>query len=307
MLTVHITNVQERMRILLEDEIKDYDKTWNASVAVLKEYQQQLINAQQQAKDLISSSPSDFLFLQLFIHLESQLRQAANVTVPNLPQTQMSDTKRLQLGLRTDEFRSEFTQLLQSLHSLMNPLELSFNPATLHPSLILSTDFLTVKHGGGTKPSASSGDQNERFTTAVQVMCFQGISQGTHLWTVELGPGCMWSAGLCYATIPRKGDHSRLGHNALSWRLQWKNKKLMACHDSISTIVGDAPAMPPKRLEVALNYGGGTLAFHGITAKGDKQHLHTFRTTFRDVVYPVFGLHSSTDESWITLLNAGTS
>uniref|UniRef100_A0A8B9HGK7 E3 ubiquitin/ISG15 ligase TRIM25-like n=1 Tax=Astyanax mexicanus TaxID=7994 RepID=A0A8B9HGK7_ASTMX len=254
------------------------------------------------ANDLLLTSPSNFLFLKLYIKQEPQLRQAAGVTVPCLPIPQPADTKHLRTSLGTDTFRTDLTQLLQSLHALMNPLNLSFNPATVHSSLILSTDFLTVKHWGGGRPSFTSGDQSERFCTSTQVMCSQALSSGAHVWTVEIGTGTMWSIGVCYASIPRKGDHSRIGHNAVSWRLQWKNKKLTACHDSISTTVTETPTVPPKRLEVALDYDKGTLAFYNLAAKGRKLHLHTFRAMFREPLYPVFGLHSTTDESWITLL-----
>ncbi|KAI4882762.1 hypothetical protein NFI96_017079 [Prochilodus magdalenae] len=303
-MAAHINAYKNRMKMLIEDEVHEHDKAWQASVAILKEYQHQLSKAHQSASELLSSSPADFLFLQLFVQLELQLRQAAAVTIPGLPAPQPTDTKRLRAGLSTDSFRSELTQMLQSLHSLMNPLVLTFNPATVHTSLMLSMDFLTVKHWGGAKPALSNADQNERFATAVQVMCSQGFSQGAHVWAVELGTNCMWSVGLCYASIPRKGDHSKLGHNAVSWRLQWKNKKLTACHDSITTTVGDGSVVPPKRLEVALDFDGGTLGFYSIAVKGRKQHLHTFRAAFKEIVYPAFGLHSTTSESWITLLNS---
>uniref|UniRef100_A0A8C9W1J2 E3 ubiquitin/ISG15 ligase TRIM25-like n=1 Tax=Scleropages formosus TaxID=113540 RepID=A0A8C9W1J2_SCLFO len=60
--------------------------------------------------------------------------------------------------------------------------------------------------------------------------------------------------------MPRKGDVSRLGHNAVSWRLQWKNKKLTACHGSSVAALPDT--LPPLRLEMILDYGAGTLSFH---------------------------------------------
>uniref|UniRef100_W5LPZ1 E3 ubiquitin/ISG15 ligase TRIM25-like n=1 Tax=Astyanax mexicanus TaxID=7994 RepID=W5LPZ1_ASTMX len=240
------------------------------------------LSTQRLANDLLLTSPSNFLFLKLYIKQEPQLRQAAGVTVPCLPIPQPADTKHLRTSLGTDTFRTDLTQLLQSLHALMNPLNLSFNPATVHSSLILSTDFLTVKHWGGGRPSFTSGDQSERFCTSTQVMCSQALSSGAHVWTVEIGTGTMWSIGVCYASIPRKGDHSRIGHNAVSWRLQWKNKKLTACHDSISTTVTETPTVPPKRLEVALDYDKGTLAFYNLAAKGRKLHLHTFRAMFRE-------------------------
>ncbi|XP_042568559.1 E3 ubiquitin-protein ligase TRIM39-like [Cyprinus carpio] len=184
----------------------------------------------------------------------------------------------------------------------MNPLDLTFNPATAHPSLLLSSDLKTVKQCAGVK-SNTAGDQSERFSTATQVMCTQSFSTGVHMWAVEVGPGCMWSLGLCYKSIPRKGDHSRLGHNTSSWRLQWKNKKLTACYDLANVSVGEGLVMPPKRVEVTLDYEGGTIAFHSSGQGGRRQHLHTFSAVFKDIVYPAFGIHSTSEESWITLLS----
>uniref|UniRef100_A0A9J8B9M9 Uncharacterized protein n=2 Tax=Cyprinus carpio TaxID=7962 RepID=A0A9J8B9M9_CYPCA len=226
----------------------------------------------------------------------SRIRQAANVTIPALPSQESSNAKQLRSVLRTDGFRAEMSLLLEYLHGLMNPLDLTFNPATAHPSLLLSSDLKTVKQCAGVK-SNTAGDQSERFSTATQVMCTQSFSTGVHMWAVEVGPGCMWSLGLCYKSIPRKGDHSRLGHNTSSWRLQWKNKKLTACYDLANVSVGEGLVMPPKRVEVTLDYEGGTIAFHSSGQGGRRQHLHTFSAVFKDIVYPAFGIHSTSEDS----------
>uniref|UniRef100_A0A671LA89 Tripartite motif containing 25 n=1 Tax=Sinocyclocheilus anshuiensis TaxID=1608454 RepID=A0A671LA89_9TELE len=215
---------------------------------------------------------------------------AANVTIPALPSQESSNAKQLRSILRTDAFRSEMSLLLEYLHGMMNPLDLTFNPATAHPSLLLSSDLKTVKQCAGVK-SSTAGDQSERFSTATQVMCTQGFSTGVHMWAVEVGPGCMWSLGLCYKNIPRKGDHSRLGHNTSSWRLQWKSKKLTACYDSANVAIGEGLVMPPKKVEVTLDYEGGTIAFHSSGQGGRRQHLHTFSAMFKDTVYPAFSMN----------------
>uniref|UniRef100_A0A4W4DSP7 Tripartite motif containing 107 n=1 Tax=Electrophorus electricus TaxID=8005 RepID=A0A4W4DSP7_ELEEL len=220
----------------------------NTSVYVVY-YQQQLSEAQGVAESLLTSPSSDVLFISYYRALEPQLRQQA-------------DTRRLRATLATDDFRSEISNLLQCLLSLTNPLELTFNPDTRHPSLMLSTDHQTVRHRGRAKSSLK--ERAEGFVTATQVLCQQGFTRGSHVWAVELGSGCTWAAGLCYGTIPRKGERSKLGHNAVSWRLQWKNKNLTACHDSVSTTLTEVSVVPPKRLEVALDYDGGTLAFYSI-------------------------------------------
>ncbi|XP_067228341.1 E3 ubiquitin-protein ligase TRIM58-like [Chanodichthys erythropterus] len=300
-MTSLISTYKSRMSTMMDDKLNSRDKSWQASLCDLQGCLHQLQEAQQCTRDVLNQS-SEFLFIQNYLGVEARVRQAANVTIPALPSQEPSNAKHLRSTLRTDAFHAEMSLLLECLHGIMNPLDLTFNPATANPSLLLSNDLRTVKQCVGVK-SSSSGDQSERFSSASQVMCTQGFSTGVHMWAVEVGPGCAWSAGLCYKSIPRKGDHSRLGHNTSSWKLQWKSKKLMACHDSANVAVGDGLVMPPKKVEVTLDYEGGTIAFHSSGQGGRKQHLHTFSCVFKDTVYPAFGLHSTSEDSWITLLS----
>ena len=236
--------------------------------------------------------------LNRFLGLEPQIRTALSPPLEGstqLPSKAPLNFRRLQAGLRTQDFHGEMTLLMDSLLLVLNPLELTFNPHTAHPGLLVSNDLRTVRAGQARQPY---GEHPERFASAPQVLCSQGFSGEEHLWVVEVGEGSMWSVGLCYKSLPRRGDHSRLGHNNVSWRLQWKNRKLTACHASSNVALAER-AGPPRRVEVALDYAAGSLAFHSV--KGQREHLHTFRTTFREPVYPAFSLHSSTLESWITL------
>ncbi|KAF7647658.1 hypothetical protein LDENG_00168710 [Lucifuga dentata] len=286
---------RERLGVLLDEERGQRRKSWQAGLAALEDQQQQLLEAQQSATETLSETDT-CLFIQRFILIEHQLRETITRIIPSkTPSFTAFNAKWLQVGFRTQDFRLEMTRLLDSLHVLLNPLELTFNPFTAHPSLALSNDQRTVKYSS---TKQQYGEHPERFISAVQVLCTQGFSGGEHVWVVEVGANSMWSLGLCYKSIPRRGDHSRLGHNTVSWRLQWKNKKLMACHTSSNVALGEV-TYHPLRLEVALDYEGGTLSFH--STKGRREHLHTFRAVFREPVYPAFSIHSNTPESWITL------
>uniref|UniRef100_A0A671L2L8 E3 ubiquitin/ISG15 ligase TRIM25-like n=1 Tax=Sinocyclocheilus anshuiensis TaxID=1608454 RepID=A0A671L2L8_9TELE len=271
---------------VMDDELHSRDKSWQANLCDLEGCLHQLQEAQKCTGEVLSQS-SEFLFIQNYLNVEARVRQAANVTIPALPSQESSNAKQLRSILRTDTFRAEMSLLLEYLHGMMNPLDLTFNAATAHPCLLLSSDLKTAKQCAGFKSSAAR-DQSERFSTATQVMCTQGFSTGVHMWAVEVGPGCMWSVGLCYKSIPRKGDHSRLGHNTSSWRLQWKSKKLVACYDLANVAVGQGLVMPPKKVEVTLDYEGGTFGFHSSGQGGRRQHLHTFSAVFKDTVYPYF-------------------
>lgn len=246
---------------------------------------------------LIVSTSGLFPLLCRFVQIEQKMREAATAPLPSqVPSKAPLNTKRLQANLKTQDFRSQMTRLVDSLHILLNPLDLTFNMCTCHPSLMMSTDLRTVRYSGTKQPYQ---EHPERFTSAPQILCSQGFFNGEHVWVVDIGPNAMWSLGVCYKTIPRRGDHSRLGHNSVSWRLQWKNGKLTVCQSSSNVALGEA-ANQPQRIEVALDCDAGTLMFHSVV-KGRREHLYTFRTVFKEAVYPAFSIHSTTAESWITL------
>lgn len=237
-----------------------------------------------------------FLFLYRFVVIDKMLREVIRGNIsPQIPPKTTFNTKHLQAVLKTQDFRFEMTHLLDSLHILLDPLDLTFNLCTAHPSLLVSNDLRTVKY---TPNKQLYPEHPERFTSAPQILCSKGFSGGDHVWVVEVGANTMWSLGMCYKSIPRHGDHSRLGHNSVSWRLQWKNNKLTVCQSSCNVALGELKNHP-QMVEIALNYERGTLMFH--SSKGHREHLYTFRTVFREPVYPAFSIHSNTPESWISL------
>ncbi|XP_023146320.2 E3 ubiquitin/ISG15 ligase TRIM25-like [Amphiprion ocellaris] len=290
-----VDRYRDRLRTLLEEERGQRRKSWQLGVTVLEEQQQQLLEAQRRATEALSETDT-CLFIHRFMLIEQRLREVVTGAVAaKIPSKAPLNTKRLQEGLKTQNFRSEMIRLLESLHILLNPLELTFNICTAHPSLLVSNDLHTVKYSSTKQPYV---EHPERFTSAPQVLCSQGFSGGVHIWVVEVGANSMWSLGVCYKSILRRGDHSRLGHNSVSWRLQWKNSKLTVCQSSSNVVLRETTSHPIK-IEIALDYEAGTLMFHSI--KEHREHLHTFRAVFREPVYPAFSIHSNTPESWITL------
>ncbi|XP_034392083.1 tripartite motif-containing protein 72-like [Cyclopterus lumpus] len=292
-----VDRYRESLRVLLEEERYRRRRSWQLGLSALEEQQQQLVEAQRSAAQALSETDT-CIFIHRFVLIDGRLREVVTGSLPSgIPSKAPLDAKRLQVGLKTQDFRSEMSGLLDSLHILLNPLDLAFNVCTAHPSLLVSNDQRTVKYSPTKQPYA---EHPERFTSAPQVLCSQGFSSGEHVWVVEVGANSMWSLGVCYKSIPRRGDHSRLGHNSVSWRLQWKNGKLTVCQSSCNVALGEM-SHHPLRIEIALDYEAGTLMFHNI--RGRREHLHTFRAVFREPVYPAFSLHSNTPESWFTLHN----
>ncbi|XP_074538613.1 E3 ubiquitin/ISG15 ligase TRIM25 [Halichoeres trimaculatus] len=294
-IAILVDRYRERLHKLLEEERGQRRNSWQQGLGTL-EIQKQELRAAQQNVTLLLNETDTCAFIHRFMLNDHRLREVVAGPIPSkIPSKAPLNTKRLQAGLKTQDFRTEMTCLLESLHILLNPLELTFNIFTAHPSLIISNDLRTVKYSPTKQLYV---EHPERFVSAPQVLCSQGFSGGEHVWVVEVGPNTQWSLGVCYRSIPRRADHSRLGHNSVSWRLQWKNGKLTVCQSSCNVALGEV-TNHPLRIEVALDYEGGTLIFH--STKGRREHLHTFRAVFREPVYPAFSIHSNTPESWITL------
>ncbi|KAE8293131.1 Zinc-binding protein A33 [Larimichthys crocea] len=290
-----VDRYRERLHVLLEEERGQRRKSWQLGLSALEEQQHQLLEAQHSATEALNET-DPCTFIQRFVLIEHKLREVVTGGIPSkIPSKTPLNSKRLQTGLKTQDFRTEMVRLLDSFHILLNPLELTFNLCTAHPSLVVSNDLRTVKYSPTKQQYA---EHPERFTSAPQVLCSQGFSSGEHIWVVEVGTSSMWSVGACHKSIPRRGDHSRLGHNSVSWRLQWKNGKLTVCQSSCNVALREMITQP-LRIEIALDYEAGTLTFH--STKGRREHLHTFRAVFREPVYPAFSIHSNTPESWITL------
>ncbi|KAK5604728.1 hypothetical protein CRENBAI_011977 [Crenichthys baileyi] len=290
-----VDRYRERVRMLLEEERGQRRKSWQRGVSALKEQQQQLLEAHKSVTEALSETDT-CAFIHRYMRIEQKVRDVVTSSIPStIPTKAALNTKGLQTGLKTHDFRTEMVRLLDTLHILLNPLEVTFSVYTAHPNLLVSNDLHTVRC---TTSKQSYVEHPERFMSSPQILCSQGFSEGTHVWMVEMGGNCMWSLGACYKSIPRRGDHSRLGHNSVSWRLQWKNGKLTVCSSSGNAALGETLQQPTK-IEVALDYEGGTLSFYNI--KSLREHIYTFKTVFKEPVYPAFSIHSNTSESWITL------
>ncbi|MEQ2298915.1 hypothetical protein AMECASPLE_010122 [Ameca splendens] len=292
-----VDRYREQVRMLLEEERGQRRKSWQLGVSALKEQQQELLEAHKSVTEALSETDT-CTFIHRFMMIEQKVRDVVTSSFPStIPTMAALNTKGLQTGLKTHDFHTEMVRLLDTLHILLNPLEVTFNVCTAHPNLLVSNDLRTVRCSTSKQ---SCVEHPERFISSPQILCSQGFSEGTHVWMVEMGANCMWSLGACYKSIPRRGDHSRLGHNSVSWRLQWKNGKLTVCSSSGNAALGETLQQPTK-IEVALDYEGGTLSFY--TIKSLREHIYTFKTVFKEPVYPAFSIHSNTSDSWITLHN----
>ncbi|KAG7495228.1 E3 ubiquitin-protein ligase TRIM39-like [Solea senegalensis] len=194
------------------------------------------------------------------------------------------------------EMRERLGWIQRSLRNTLNPSEVTFDPETAHPNLILSEDMKTVTFSPTKQPYPSSP---HRFTSFFQVLSTQSFSEGDHSWEVEL-EGSPWIIGVCYSgKLERSGLPSALESSRDSWCLMWFNNLLTAFEQK--------HAVPLKRttvscrLEIKLSFKTHRLSFYNISPISGKTHVYTFKANLTEPVHLAYRMLSGHPNARVTV------
>lgn len=194
------------------------------------------------------------------------------------------------------ELRERFGEIQRSLRNTLNPSEVTFDPETAHPSLVLSEDLKTVTFSAAKQPYPSSP---KRFTSFFQVLSTQSFFEGDHSWEVEL-EGSPWIIGVCYSgKLARSGLPSALESSRSSWCLMWFNNLLTAFEQS--------HAVPLKRttvscrLEIKLSFKTHRLSFYNVSPVSGKTHVYTFKANLTEPVHLAYRMMSGHPKARVTI------
>ncbi|POI29932.1 hypothetical protein CIB84_006318, partial [Bambusicola thoracicus] len=132
---------------------------------------------------------------------------------------------------------------------------ITLDPDTAHPDLVLSEDRKSVKRGEGRQDLP---DNPERFAYWPFVLGHQSFSSGRHCWEVEVGDEGDWAIGVARESIPRKGQLSLCPKGGI-WGVEKWGGQVRALTTHKVTLL--ALRWVPRRVSVHLDYAGGTVAF----------------------------------------------
>uniref|UniRef100_A0A8C4WE61 Uncharacterized protein n=1 Tax=Gopherus evgoodei TaxID=1825980 RepID=A0A8C4WE61_9SAUR len=93
----------------------------------------------------------------------------------------------------------------------------TLDPDTAHPNLVLSEDRKSVRYGHARKDLLNNP---ERFDTELCELGCEGFTLGRHCWEVEVGDRGSWSVGVARESVRRKGWIS-LNPEGLIWAVEW--------------------------------------------------------------------------------------
>lgn len=194
------------------------------------------------------------------------------------------------------ELRERLGEIQRSLRNTLNPSEVTFDPETAHPNLVLSEDLKTVTFSTTKQPYPPSP---QRFSSFFQVLSTQSFSEGEHSWEVEL-EGSPWIIGVCYSDkIARSGLPSALESSRSSWCLMWFNNLLTAFEQG-----HDVPlkrTTVSRRLEIKLSFKTHRLSFYNISPVSGKTHVYTFKANLTEPVHLAYRMMSGHPKARVTV------
>uniref|UniRef100_A0A8C3H9R1 Uncharacterized protein n=1 Tax=Chrysemys picta bellii TaxID=8478 RepID=A0A8C3H9R1_CHRPI len=168
---------------------------------------------------------------------------------------------------------------LQMRPALRRYLDVTLDPDTANPKLILSEDRKCVRLGDTRQDQPNNP---ERFDPCACVLGAEEFVGGRRYWEVEVGDKPKWDLGVCRESVSRKGDITLTTKQGY-WAVTLRNGDKYSVSTSPWTPL--PVSVRPSRVGIFLDYEAGEVSFYNVT---DRSHLFTFTDTFSGTLRPYF-------------------
>lgn len=284
---------------IIEEQLGPGEEGIRRQVSQGSELASQLRQAMASAESLLKEeSVSEFnnKLQMLEPNIEKQLAKSVEID-QDLAESQINPAQACpMLEVMNADLRDRFGEIQRSLRNTFNPSEVTFDPETLHPNLLLSEDLKTVTFSAAKQPYPLSP---QRFTSFFQVLSSQSFSEGEHCWEVDF-EGSPWIIGICYSTkLERSGMASALESSHSSWCLMW--------HDNLLTAFEQSHSVPLKRttvsrrLEIKLSFKTHRLSFYNVSQVCGKTHLYTLKADLSEPVHLAYRMMTGHPKARVTI------
>ncbi|XP_037389846.1 E3 ubiquitin-protein ligase TRIM39-like isoform X2 [Pygocentrus nattereri] len=209
------------------------------------------------------------------------------------PPTKNWTEVRINSHLRVETLRRALTRLQEELSKEMKKVDehemkriqqyavdVTLDPDSAHPFLILSDDGKQVRHGDKRQKLP---DKLERFDYCVNVLGKEGFSSGRFYYEVQVRGKTEWDLGVTRESSSRKGKIILSPENGY-WTVWLRNETEYKALDS--------PRVPlslkqtPQKVGVFVDYEEGLVSFYDVEARS---HIYSFTgQSFTEKLYQYF-------------------
>ncbi len=159
-------------------------------------------------------------------------------------------------------------------------MDVTLDPDTAHPDLILSDDGKQVRDGD---IEQKLPDKPERFDYCVNVLGKEGFSSGRFYFEVQVKGKTEWDLGVARESINRKGDITASPTNG-QWTVWLRNGNEYEALSGPS--VSLSLRVKPQRVGVFVDYEEGLVSFYDVESSS---HIYSFTAqSFTEKLYPLF-------------------
>ncbi|XP_057210675.1 E3 ubiquitin-protein ligase TRIM69-like [Triplophysa rosa] len=146
-------------------------------------------------------------------------------------------------------------------------VDVTLDPDTAHPELILSDDEKQVRHGD---IRHKLPDNPKRFDTCVNVLGKEGFSSGRFYYEVQVKGKTQWTLGVVRESVDRKGEIALTPVKGF-WTVWLRNKnEYKACADPPVSL---SLRVKPQKVGVFVDYEEGLVSFYDVD---NRSHIYSY-------------------------------
>ncbi|KAI4800739.1 hypothetical protein KUCAC02_007115 [Chaenocephalus aceratus] len=275
----------ERSQAELIDTIKEKQReTEEQAEGFIKELEQEVSELKKRSSEVeqLSRSEDQLHLLQSFTSLNAAPPTKNWTEVRVRPPSYEGTVGRAVTQLE-ETLRKQMKKLLEVEQKRVQryEVEVTLDPNTAHPELILSDDGKQVKHGVVRK---NLPNNPERFDTCACILAKQSFSSGRFYYEVQVKGNTQWTLGVARESINRKGNIILTPQKGF-WRIGLRNK------DEYQAFAGPSVCLSlksqPEKVGVFVDYEEGLVSFYNVDAAA---LIYSFTgCCFKEKLYPYFG------------------
>ncbi|KAK7171667.1 hypothetical protein R3I93_004082 [Phoxinus phoxinus] len=259
----------------------------------IKELEQEITELKRRDTELeqLSHTEDHLHLLQIYPSLSRPAHTSRWTEISN-------DTRESETNLRKalTQLQETLDEKLKSVLKRMQryTVDVTLDPDTAHPTLILSDDGKQVMDGD---IELELPDNPKRFDTCICVLGKEGFSSGRFYFEVQVKGKTKWDLGVARESINRKGMITLTPENGY-WTVILRNENhYQACESSSVSL---SLRVKPQVVGVFVDYEEGLVSFYDVKSSS---HIYSFTgQSFTEKLYPFFSPSDNKGENAAPLI-----